>query len=158
MRDKFAKYIDAVLFIIMVILLIGLVSCSANWHLKRAVKKDPSLLEPQTPQVTQIKSEVVSLGFNCDSVKRNGVTLIIPRKREDGKTDTVKVEFKPNPVDSSAIMALVKCPDPKVIKYPPQIVKLKPTFWEKAEYFGAGMLGLIFIVILIFIFRKFIPP
>lgn len=135
----------------------SMMSCSAQWHLRKAIKKDRTLLEQQAPQITKIQVPKTTFSFNCDSIKRNGVTLIYPRKYEiKGETRIDTVQVRLTQLDSSRIMAQVDCPDPEIIKYPPQLIEVKPGFWKKAEWFGAGVIGILLLSGLVIVFRKLI--
>ncbi len=111
------------------IILMGLLSCcSANWHLKKAIKKNPDLL--QSGEIITIETPPVGFDFNCDSIaKKNGVTLVIPREYKDQngkvKRDSVRIKIVPQKLtgeDSLRIgqmfTAEVDCPDAQTILIP----------------------------------------
>jgi hypothetical protein len=137
---------------VLLLMLFSLGSCSANWHLKRALIKDPSLAIKKQPIIKVLEAQPVTALFDCDSAKLNGVTLVLPREYKTIagrlRVDTVLLFVKGDTIR-------IHCPDAiETICPDPQVLKVKATFWQKAEYFGAGIICLIFVSLLIRIFKR----
>lgn len=145
----------------------GLSSCSvqkrAQRHLRRAVKLDPSIFNLDTVRtVTKVKTPPLTWKFNCEELQNKGeITLHVPREYEtpDGKkvNDTGKVVLKSD--ENGNIQAISDCPPVEYIeiKVPaPYPVKINPTFWEKLEYIGGGVLGLAFVLIILWLIRRMV--
>ncbi len=115
------------------------VSCSANWHIKRAIKKDPSVLtakevkfdtvvitEPRYLTDTVVMNEIDSITI----IKDNAVTKLWRVH------DTIRVETI-CPPDTIKI---------EVVKYVPQVVYDEKKWWEKKWFRISLVLLLIGIV------------
>lgn len=152
--DKRADRIFALILWIalLVTMMLSLASCSANWHLKRALKKEPSLAIKKESIIKILEAKPVTALIDCDSIKLNGVSLVLPREYRTIKgrlrIDTVYVSIKGDSIK-------IDCPDQEETICPdPQVIKVKPTFFEMLEYFGAGIIAFIFVALLIRIFKR----
>jgi hypothetical protein len=70
-------------------LIVALTGCSANWHLKRAIAKDPTIL---TTQVIHDTITVVTPELRVDTVHQfssDTVTTIVDRVKIRTKVDTI---------------------------------------------------------------------
>lgn len=105
-------------------------SCSANWHLNRALKKDPSLAD-RKPVIKAIKSRNVSLDLDPLSMPQTRLKYVLPRLDSLGRTDTVKVYINRNEIDTTKLEVEVDCPDPVAVDCPPILVK--PTMFQKIK-------------------------
>lgn len=129
-------------------------SCSAEYHKRRMFKKDPDIFEVESKREKQaIPTPSVTQVFDCDSLKRNGITLITPRAyivNGDAIKDTVKTNARMN--DKGEVELKVECPDAQIIietvpePYP---VYVKPSLLEKMK-FGACSLGIVLLLYVVF--------
>jgi hypothetical protein len=121
------------------------VSCSANWHIKRAIAKDPSILTAQT--VLRVDTLIVTKERVLnDTVVLNEVdSVIIEKDRVITKIwrvhDTLRVETI-CPGDTVRIVIEKECP-PQV-KYQPE------TFFSKI---GKGLFWILVVVAVLFVIR-----
>ena len=146
-------------FIIGLIIITLLSCCSSQWHLRQALKKDPTLATKEEPTITKLDSPPVDFSFNCDSIRKNGVTFIVPREtrtlKGETRVDSIPVTLTAG--DSLTIMASVECPPAEEVECDdPQIIELKPSIWDWIKIGFTTTFGLIFILLLVFIFRKFL--
>jgi hypothetical protein len=118
-------------------LLILLSSCSASWHVKKAIRKDPNIFEADTITVIDtIRIEVpkvdTSFVYQFDTVEMviNDVKI---KHHYDTTTNEVYIE--------------ADCPDQEVITKTETIketIVLKPSKWEK--YKNGFLMALIFVI------------
>jgi len=99
-------------------------ACSANWHIRQAVKKDPSILDTtRTVQVDTVRIDVPVVRIE-ELIKRD--TLVEFR---DGET---VIRYKYNTLTDS-IFVEADCPDQKVItkteKITATVTVLPRWFW-----------------------------
>ena len=66
-----------VLILITAICILSLTSCSANWHLKRAIAKDPSIIQPPEVEIVdttiiieEIRAETTFVALPVDTINR----------------------------------------------------------------------------------------
>ena len=118
----------------------SLMSCSAQWHLKRAVKKDPMILEKDTLVVTD--TVVVPPVVTTDTViTKQQDTIVVEKERLKVKVirnvDTLIIDAK---CDSDTIVKQIEVPFEKVV-----YVEQK-TFLQKIQglvfYFALILLAL----------------
>jgi hypothetical protein len=111
-----------VLILIMAICILSLTSCSANWHLSRAIAKDPSIVQPPEVEIVdttivieEIRAETTFVALPMDTITIEKERLRIQIKRihdtlvVDGMcmTDTIRIveevelppviQYKPRP-------------------------------------------------------------
>ena len=136
-------------------------SCSASWHIRKAIKKDPSLFDT-TRTIVIRKAEIPAseFSFNIDSLMKTRFSVIeIPREYEmpvtgDLRKDTIYVRLRLSSQDSLQIQAEVDCPDPEVITETKiTTITLEPTFWQKARHALVLLLVMVAIYGLIRLFR-----
>lgn len=119
-------------------------SCSANWHLNRAIKKDPSLLKGgdtvlvhDTQIVTKEKvlyDSFVTTEYDTVTIEDSFVYTQVIRK-----DNVIKVYTK---CKSDTVRITTKIP----FKLPPQVVKNKLTDIQTAIYAVAVLLLLLIII------------
>jgi len=118
----------------------SLMSCSAQWHLKRAVKKDPTILEKDTLVV--MDTVVVPPVVTTDTViTKQQDTIVVEKERLKVKVirnvDTLIIDAK---CDSDTIVKQIEVPFEKFI-----YVEQK-TFFQKIQglvfYFALILLAL----------------
>lgn len=114
-------------------------SCSANWHLGRAVAKNPSLLEAREVVIldTLIVRESLTLTDTLIMQQIDTVLITSPegiRTRIVRKVDTFRVETI-CPADTIRIVRQVEVPGP--IRYQPD------TSWPWWVWFVAGVVALL---------------
>lgn len=121
-----------VLILITAICILSLTSCSANWHLKRAISKDPSIMQPPEVEIVdttivieEIRAETtfVSLPVDTITIEKERLRIKIKRIHDtlvvDGMcmTDTIRVveevelppviQYKPRPTWQTIIAWLL---------------------------------------------------
>ena len=118
--------------------LFTLVSCSANWHLRKAIAKDPTIIKPQvitlidTVIVTpaeRVETTLVALPIDTITIERERLKIKIRRIH-----DTLIVDGE---CKSDTIRITETIEGPPVIKYTP-----RPN-WERWLIYGSlGLLAL----------------
>lgn len=124
-------------------LVLLLTSCSAQWHLKKAVQKDPSILEKDTLVVTD--TVVVPPVVTTDTViSKQQDTIVVEKERLKVRVirnvDTLIIDAK---CDSDTIVQTIEVPFEKIVYVEQE------TFFEKIQrlvfYFAlllvAGLIG-----------------
>jgi len=127
-------------WLVKLILVSSLMSCSAQWHLKKAVRKDPTIMEKDTLVVVDtVVSPPVAITDTVTLKQHDTITLVKDRL----KVQLVKVNdtITINAVcDSDTIISIVEVPYEKII-----YVEHK-TLWQKIQglvfYFGLVLLAL----------------
>jgi len=127
-------------WLVKLILVSSLMSCSAQWHLKKAVRKDPMILQKDTLVVVDtVVSPPVAITDTVTLKQHDTITLVKDRL----KVQLVKVNdtITINAVcDSDTIISVVEVPYEKIV-----YVEQK-TLWQKIQsltfYFGLIFLGL----------------
>lgn len=108
------------------ILIVILTSCSASWHIRTAMRKDPSLFHKDTiVRVDTVWKEVVKV----DTLFKYKFDTVEYWK------DSVFVKYHYS-VQDSLVYLEVDCPDNEVItktEIVTEIIKIKPTLTEKLE-------------------------
>ena len=124
-------------------LVLLLTSCSAQWHLKKAMQKDPSILEKDTLVVTD--TVVVPPVVTTDTViSKQQDTIVVEKERLKVRVirnvDTLIIDAK---CDSDTIVQTIEVPFEKIVYVEQE------TFFEKIQrlvfYFAlllvAGLIG-----------------
>ena len=130
-------------WVIKLIMISLLTSCSAQWHLKKAVQKDPMILEKDTIVVQDtLVVPPVAITDTVTMKQHDTITLV----KERLKVQLVKVNdtITINAVcDSDTIVRTIEVPYEKIV-----YVEQK-TLWEKIQtlvvYFGLALLALFII-------------
>ena len=130
-------------WVIKLIMISLLTSCSAQWHLKKAVQKDPMILEKDTIVVQDtLVVPPVAITDTVTIKQHDTITLV----KERLKVQLVKVNdtITINAVcDSDTIVRTIEVPYEKIV-----YVEQK-TLWEKIQtlvvYFGLALLALFII-------------
>ena len=97
------------------ILLVLLTSCSAQWHLKKAVRKDPTILEKDTLVVTNtVVTPPVAITDTVTLKQRDTITLIKERLKVEivKVNDTITINAE---CASDTIISVIEVPYEKVI-------------------------------------------
>jgi hypothetical protein len=117
--------------------LFTLVSCSANWHLRKAIAKDPTIIKPQvitlidTVIVTpaeRVETSFVALPIDTITIERERLRIKIRRIH-----DTLIVDGE---CKSDTIRITETIEGPPVIKYTP-----RPNWERWLIYGGIGLLA-----------------
>lgn len=128
------------------ILLSLLTSCSAQWHLKKAVQKDPMILEKDTMVVVDTVV-LPSVGITDTVILEQHDTIELVKDRLKVKivkvNDTVTIDAI---CDSDTIVRVVEVPYEKVV-----YVKEK-TFFEKIE--ALALYAIVLFVVWLFIRKR----
>jgi len=126
------------------LILVGLLSsCSAQWHLKRAIKKDPTIVKQDTAVVVDtVVTPPVTLTDTITLAQRDTITLVKDRLKVKiiRTLDTIRVDAV---CESDTIVSIVEVPYDKII-YVEQKTLLQK-IQELAFYIGLGLLALIII-------------
>ena len=121
-----------VLILITAICILSLTSCSANWHLKRAIAKDPTIIQPPEVEIVdttivieEIRAETTFVALQMDTITIEKERLRIKIRRihdtlvVDGvcMTDTIRIieevelppviQYKPRPTWQTIIAWLL---------------------------------------------------
>lgn len=112
--------------VVIIALVMGMCSCSASWHIRKAKEKDPSMFK-DTVSVEKIDTVIVEVPKVDTSFMQIRDTLI------EYIQGDVKIKYLWNTITDSVFIE-ADCPDAEVItkevvKTVPPIV-LKPTFWQ----------------------------
>ena len=102
-------------WLVKLILLTSLTSCSAQWHLKKAVQKDPTILEKDTLVVTDtVVSPPVAITDTVIMKQHDTITLVKDRLRVNivKVNDTITIDAI---CDSDTIISIVEIPYEKII-------------------------------------------
>ena len=112
-------------WLVKLILILSLTSCSAQWHLKKAVQKDPMILERDTLVVTDtVVSPPVAITDTVIMKQHDTITLVKDRLRVKivKVNDTITIDAI---CDSDTIISIVEVPYEKIVYVE------KKTFWDK---------------------------
>jgi len=130
-------------WLVKLILVLSLTSCSAQWHLRKAVQKDPMILKKDT-LVVQDTFVVPPVVLKDTVTLKQHDTITITKDRMRVKivkvNDTLIIDAK---CDSDTIVRTIEVPYEKIVYVE------KATFWDKFKDFilTAGvLLGCILIV------------
>ena len=121
------------------IIMLLLTSCSAQWHLKKAVHKDPTILEKDTLVVTDtVVSPPVAITDTVTLKQHDTITLVKDRLRVKivKVNDTITIDAI---CDSDTIISIVEVPYDKVVYVE------KESLWDKIKNLAIYM-GLAFLV------------
>lgn len=125
--------------------IILLSSCSARWHVKKAMKLDPSIF---VTKIDTIRDTVYIEVASIDTVfKYNMDTVEFWR-------DSVYIKYHYS-YEDSLVYIEVDCPDNETITITNTItetITLKPTFLEKVQWFGYAVIA----ILLFMVVKRFI--
>ena len=117
----------------------SLTSCSAQWHLKKAVQNDPTILEKDTLVVMDtVVSPPVAITDTVIMKQHDTITLVKDRLRVSivKVNDTITIDAI---CDSDTIISIVEVPYDKVVYVE------KESLWDKIKNLAIYM-GLAFLV------------
>ena len=120
-------------------LVLLLTSCSAQWHLKKAVHKDPTVLEKDTLVVTDtVVSPPVAITDTVIMKQHDTITLVKDRLRVNivKVNDTITIDAI---CDSDTIISIVEVPYDKIVYVE------KESLWDKIKNLAIYM-GLAFLL------------
>ena len=132
-----------VLAIISLICLIALTSCSASFHLRRAIQKDPTIIQPEIVQVVdtviitpleRVETTFVALPIDTITIEKERLRIKIRRIH-----DTLRVEGE---CRSDTIRITETIELPPVIKYEDRPWWSKWLMWGLAGLFGIKVLNM----------------
>ena len=120
------------------IIMLLLTSCSAQWHLKKAVHKDPTILEKDTLVVTDtVVSPPVAITDTVIMRQHDTITLVKDRLRVNivKVNDTITIDAI---CDSDTIISIVEVPYDKIVYVE------KESMWDKIKsltiYMGLALI------------------
>ena len=114
-------------WLVKLILLSSLMSCSAQWHLKKAVQKDPLILERDTLVVTDtVVSPPVAITDTVTLKQHDTITIVKDRLKVQlvKVNDTITINAE---CASDTIVTTIEVPYEKIV-----YVKEK-TLWQKIQ-------------------------
>ena len=90
----------------MILILVALTGCSAEWHLKKAIKKNPSLIQPSTHTIDTLiirdsfafTDTFVTKTIDTLTIEKDGVKTIVYRNHDViriktiVKPDTIRIQ------------------------------------------------------------------
>ena len=120
-------------------LVLLLTSCSAQWHLKKAVHKDPTVLKKDTLVVTDtVVSPPVAITDTVIMKQHDTITLVKDRLRVNivKVNDTITIDAI---CDSDTIISIVEVPYDKIVYVE------KESLWDKIKNLAIYM-GLAFLL------------
>ncbi len=132
-----------VLAIISLICLVALTSCSASFHLRRAIQKDPTIIQPEIVQVVdtviitpseRVETTFVALPIDTITIEKERLRIKIRRIH-----DTLRVEGECRS-DTITITETIELPP--VIKYEDRPWWSKWLMWGLAGLFGIKVLNM----------------
>ena len=141
----------SIAFIILIALIFGLCSCSAQWHLRKAKKKDSGLFKEHT--VERIDTFMIETA-KVDTVFKQLRDTVIRYVQKDNRGQEIKVKYIYKTIQDSVFIE-VDCPDEReVIKTitKTETVEIEPSFWQKFKY----SLAVITILIIIGVIKRLI--
>ena len=132
-----------VLAIISLICLVALTSCSASFHLRRAIQKDPTIIQPEIVQVVDTviitpleRTETTFVALPIDTITIEKERLRIKIRRIH---DTLRVEGECRS-DTITITETIELPP--VIKYEDRPWWSKWLMWGLAGLFGIKVVNM----------------
>ena len=132
-----------VLAIISIICLVALTSCSASFHLRRAIEKDPTIIQPEIVQVVdtviitpleRVETTFVALPIDTITIEKERLRIKIRRIH-----DTLRVEGECRS-DTITITETIELPP--VIKYEDRPWWSKWLMWGLAGLFGIKVVNM----------------
>jgi hypothetical protein len=126
-------------WLVKLILVLSLTSCSAQWHLKKAVRKDPTILVKDTLVVRDtVVTQPVAITDTVTLKQHDTITLVKDRLRVKivKVNDTITIDAI---CDSDTIISIVEVPYDKVVYVE------KESLWDKIKNLAIYM-GLAFLV------------
>ena len=126
-------------WLVKLILVLSLTSCSAQWHLKKAVRKDPTILVKDTLVVKDtVVTQPVAITDTVTLKQHDTITLVKDRLRVKivKVNDTITIDAI---CDSDTIISIVEVPYDKVVYVE------KESLWDKIKNLAIYM-GLAFLL------------
>ena len=114
-------------WLVKLMLVLSLTSCSAQWHLKKAVQKDPTILEKDTLVVTDtVVTQPVAITDTVTLRQHDTIALVKEKLRVQlvKVNDTITINAT---CDSDTIISIVEVPYEKIVYVE------KETFWDKIK-------------------------
>ena len=132
----------------LLIIALSLSSCSAQWHLRKAIKKDPSVLRKDTVVVTDtIVTAPVSVRDTITLQQRDTITITKDRLKVNivRSFDTIMVDAI---CESDTIVQVIEVPVPSIV------MKDSDRWYNKVYKFSFYLLLLLLSVL--FLYKKLI--
>tara|TARA_R110002153_G_scaffold174580_1_gene327806 strand:- start:1365 stop:1808 length:444 start_codon:yes stop_codon:yes gene_type:complete len=123
MKMRWTKKLHHYAYLLMMSIL--LTSCSAQWHLKKAVQKDPTVLQRDTLTVMDtVVSPPVAITDTVIMKQHDTITLVKDRLRVSiiKVNDTITIDAI---CDSDTIVSVIEIPYEKIVYVE------KESFWDK---------------------------
>ena len=127
-------------------------SCSASYHIKKAMRKDPSLFKADTVSIVDTVRVVTQ---KVDTAFIQQTDTLIQFIQQDDIGQDIKIKYLYSTITDSVFIE-VDCPDQQTIVKTEVVTKtvtIKPTFFEKIRYLLIGIGILLFILLVFKIFK-----
>ena len=114
-------------WLVKLMLVLSLTSCSAQWHLKKAMQRDPTILEKDTLVVTDtVVTQPVAITDTVTLRQHDTIKLVKDRLKVQlvKVNDTITIDAI---CDSDTIISIVEVPYEKIVYVE------KETFWDKIK-------------------------
>jgi hypothetical protein len=129
----------------MIIILVMLTGCSAEWHLKKAIQKNPSIIKPSTHVIDTIvirdsfefRDTFVTKEIDTLTIQKDGVKTIVYRNRDIIQVRTI---VQPDTIRITKTITIPQVEYHERIKVPPMV--------------GAGIGFILLILLLLALFKK----
>ncbi len=134
-----------------IILLLLISSCSGSWHLRKAIKKDPSLFD----STTVTKRDTLRLEtLKVDTAFIQQRDTLIQYIQRDNNGDSIQIRYRWN-TKTDTVQIEVDCPDQEVITNTitkTNTVIVKPSIWQQIK--RLWWLFLIVLVLLSIVWKR----
>ena len=134
------------------ILLLLLSSCSASWHIQRAIKKDASLFDSTSVVATDTVRLITE---RVDTAFIQQRDTLIQYIQQDNEGNDVEIRYKWN-TKTDSVFIEVDCPDQEVITNTitnTNTLLIKPTLWQQIKSLWWLILILLGVIVLKFIVK-----
>jgi hypothetical protein len=129
----------------MIIILVMLTGCSSEWHLKKAIQKNPSIIKPSTHTIDTIvirdsfefRDTFVTKEIDTLTIQKDGVKTIVYRNRDIIQVRTI---VQPDTIRITKTITIPQVEYHERIKVPPMV--------------GAGIGFILLILLLLALFKK----
>ena len=118
-----------------------LAGCSASWHMRQAIKKDPGIIQNDTITVTDTVWQVVEEVDTIVQLQKEYDTIKYIQ-------DSVIIELVKLPGDSVYVAAdCPDCPEVTTTNTVTKTISVKPTIWERLKdaFILVGIFALVFL-------------
>ena len=144
------RLVKIIVKLLILFLLVLFMSCSSQWHLRRAIKKDPSAFD--TTRVVQLDTVIVPIE-SVDTVFKLQRDTLIEYLQND-----VQIKYRYSTI-TDTLMIEVDCPDNEVVtKTVTETVPIiiQPTIWDSLKLLFKYWWVIVLAVVSIFLLKKLV--